>query len=143
MTRMGAASSKAAGQFVGAGLTEEESGAAVEMEAWKFLKAARPWSREKIAAYLNDWCNANNLLSSQAQYPAFGGLVSAACMIDLWQRRLDECEKTKTGELAHIGEALLRAWRAATLAASKLDIKDAGGGQAEPTEAFMAAYDEP
>ena len=125
------AASRAAGQQVGEDwdkteIDAEQTRIRIEISKWKFLTMKRPWSRDKIEEYLNEWCNEHNLLSTQAQLPAFFGLCAAAGAVDRWQRLLDSCDSKTKYEIVNMAEdRVIKAWRECQLAIQKLDLKEA------------------
>ena len=113
-----------------------EPGGAIEFQNFKCLAARTPWSRARVAKELNAWCNRYNLISTQAQLPAFNGLVAAVMQADYWQRKLDGCADDR--RRAEAGEEVIKAWRAAAIAVGKLDLKNAAGGGRDPVDDLLA-----
>ena len=133
------------GGFVGAGLRPARSGAeamvdAIDFSEWAFLFASRPQSRERIVAQLNAWAARHGLIRSQAQLPAFGGLTEAAMQIDRLRRQREALPADEHGKRMAIGGRLIRAWRAAALAADKMAARPAGDAPM-PADDLLAEFD--
>lgn len=127
---MQAARGRSEGNFVGDGVGDPPAGAVAQkkivIDEWEFLKAPESWPRAEIKEYLNKWANDLNLLSTQAQAPAFYGLCAAAMRADRWQRVLDGCGPDSKYALINMAEdMIIKSWRDCQAAVKHLDLKDA------------------